>query len=164
MTGEVWRPWECGTYEVSSLGRVRNAKTGRVLRGTLHRGIRVVALRLLSRDKASAPEERLGYMVLTTFDRDPREGEYVRHRDGDRENCAASNLYWGPREVTPSWLAGVARGSSHYSAKLTEKHVLAARRRARAGEAVADLAREHGVSRYTMYCAVTGKTWRHLRP
>lgn len=161
---EEWRAWECGTYEVSSRGRIRNAKTGRILRGTWHHGIRTVAMRLLSAGKSYAHQERVGYMVLTTFDRDPREGEYVRYKDGDRSNCAASNLYWGPREVTPSWLAGVARGASHYSAKLTEKDVLAARRRARAGAAMSDLAREYGVSRYTMYCAVTGKTWRHLRP
>lgn len=53
-------------------------------------------------------------------------------------------------------------GSANRLAKLTEAFVSEARRRAAAGESIAALSREAGVSTPVMRNAVRSKTWRHV--
>lgn len=167
MAPERWLPWEDGGYEVSSRGRVRRCVgiyAGRILSQHCRAGIAYVCFQEGHGENRASVRYRVAYLVACLFVRRPHRGEYVRHRDGDRWNCEASNLYWGEREPSPSRLARIRRGENHYSAKLTEKIVLAARKRWRRGVSATALAAEYGVSRDTMYCAVSGKNWKHLRP
>jgi hypothetical protein len=57
-------------------------------------------------------------------------------------------------------------GERHYNARLTPEAVLDIRRRWAGGkgkgEKIAALAQEYGVSPAAVYCAATGRTWRHL--
>lgn len=54
------------------------------------------------------------------------------------------------------------RGTKNSQARLTEELVVEMRRRAAAGEGVARLAREAGVSWLTAHRAIRGKSWRHV--
>lgn len=54
------------------------------------------------------------------------------------------------------------RGEANDSAVLTDAIVLDARRRARAGETVTDIAAALGLGRPTLSYAVNGTTWKHL--
>lgn len=55
------------------------------------------------------------------------------------------------------------RGSAAYQAKLSEQSVRDARRRNRAGETLKSLAAEYGVNHGTLWQAVTGRTWKHVK-
>jgi hypothetical protein len=55
------------------------------------------------------------------------------------------------------------RGEERSWSKLTDEKVREARRRVAAGERVYPMAREYGVSGPTLYDAVKGKTWRHVK-
>lgn len=57
---------------------------------------------------------------------------------------------------------GYARGATHPKAKLTEGDVLAILDAAKSGASGADLARQYGVQRTTIYSILKGKIWRHL--
>lgn len=74
-------------YEVSDQGRVRNARTGRLLAGHSDRGYRRVNL-------GAARRARVHELVLLAFVGPRPEG---LHGDGDRANNALANLRWGTR-------------------------------------------------------------------
>ena len=100
MIEERWRPievWltiqEAPRYAVSSLGRVKNKKTGRILRpavdshGYLHIGLFVDG-------KQWQIDRRVNRLVCMAFH---NEGDFnleVNHIDGDKFNNAIWNLEW----------------------------------------------------------------------
>ncbi len=55
-----------------------------------------------------------------------------------------------------------AAGERNAVAKLTEEIVRQIRSRRQAGESLAALGREFGVTRYAVWSAVVGRTWRHV--
>lgn len=54
------------------------------------------------------------------------------------------------------------RGEEHGMARLTEEQVIIARRRWRAGDPLAKIAADAGVSESTAHTAIMGKGWRHV--
>lgn len=90
---ENWRPvpGDEGRYEVSDLGRVRNARTGRVLRaGRSSSGYLTVCL---GRDRSRAVHG----LVARAFLGEPPAGHEVMHLDEDRTNPRLDNLRYGTR-------------------------------------------------------------------
>lgn len=90
---EEWRPTPGRDgYEVSSLGRVRNARTGRVLRPQLCSGNTYVKVHL------GRGHQRLVHrLVCEAFHGAPELSTYhADHRDFDTLNNRASNLRWLP--------------------------------------------------------------------
>jgi len=85
-------------------------------------------------------------------DNRPQNLEYVTYA----ENCRHAHR----NGLTPQ--PPVGRGARNGRARLTEKDVRAARRRAAAGERGEDLAREFGVCRSALNYAVSGHTWAHV--
>jgi predicted GIY-YIG superfamily endonuclease len=55
-----------------------------------------------------------------------------------------------------------ARGERHGQSKLLEKDILIIRERVYNGESCYKLAKEYNVSQAPIYCACTGKTWKHV--
>jgi hypothetical protein len=110
--GEYWRPipgWE-DHYEVSSLGRVRS-RPRRVLQDrdgiVRHHAARIMKTYLIQssgypalvlqapgRTKRRSPVHQY---VCEAFHGLRPPGAEVCHRDGDRENARADNLYWGTK-------------------------------------------------------------------
>lgn len=80
-------------YEVSSDGKVRNKKTGRILKPQLVKGYERV---VLSKGNVTKPATVHRLVAGTFFDGD-HEGLHVNHIDGNKTNNFIGNLEW----VTP---------------------------------------------------------------
>lgn len=94
MTQTKWVPvvgFE-GLYEVSSLGDVRNANTGRLLRPALDAGYQLVSLSRGGRGHT----RRIHRLVAEAFiPRAKATYNVVRHLDDHGSNNATDNLMWG---------------------------------------------------------------------
>lgn len=164
---EEWRPvpgWRT-FYEVSSLGRVRNVDTGRILNpSNTHKGYLRVAL-CWGEDREY---QRVHRLVARAFHGEPAEGTQVNHKNGVKDDNQAENPEW----VTPAENAAHAvatglnagrLGELHQLSKLTEKQVVAARvLYAKGCYSLRRLARRFGVTHKTLRLAIAGKTWRHV--
>ena len=93
MKGEIWHKCEVPytRYEVSNQGRVRNARTGLVLRPrkSAH-GYRKVSLCYQGKPK----ECYIHILVATAFVEGWREGLQVNHKNGVKTDNRAENLEW----------------------------------------------------------------------
>ena len=88
---ELWKKLDDENYrgyEVSTDGRVRNRKTGRILRGRLNNKNGYYRVNLRGRD------EYVHRLVLKTFVPIDDSRKYVRHIDRNRRNNSLSNLEW----------------------------------------------------------------------
>lgn len=95
----------------------------------------------------------------------PEWAEEVRHFDGNKQNCAATNLLWGTcKENAADRLRhGHHRvGSAVKNAKLTEAVVPLIRIRLANGEVPQSIATELGVSKAIIYQLKRGQTWKHV--
>ena len=129
-THEEWRPvvgYE-GSYEVSSLGRVRSLD-----RYVHHKPKERAAYTRLHRGRMLAPETKKGYsvvvlcddesckphaihrLVLTAFDGEPRDGMECCHNNGDRSDNRLGNLRWGSRSENMN--DKIVHGTHHEAAK-----------------------------------------------
>lgn len=92
-------------YEVSDQGRVRNRKSGRILKTELVKGYPRVLLVDRSRHRP-AMVHRLVAEEFTTEDHD---GLQVNHIDGDKTNNKLSNLEWvtGSENISHAYRTGL---------------------------------------------------------
>jgi hypothetical protein len=166
MTPEEWRPAPgFPAYEVSSLGRVRNVRTGRVLKLSIgtngyyktRLSDRTVFVHRLVCEVFQGPPGTYIDALGRTLTRE------VCHRDGDKKNNAADNLGWSThldnmRHMIRHGTRPV--GERHGQAKLTEADVRAIRASNKSQDA---LAREFGIGQPTISNIRSGKRWSHLR-
>jgi hypothetical protein len=88
---EVWlQIKDFENYEISSLGRVRNTKTSRMLKLTKKGGYIYAGLSANSKGK-SIPVHRL---VALAFIENPENKPQVNHKDKNRSNNSVENLEW----------------------------------------------------------------------
>lgn len=89
---EIWRTinnWS--NYEVSNLGRVRNKKTGRILRQYVNEfGYSIVDLHNYGKVK----HYRVHRLVAQSFLPSRQNCNQVNHKDGNKANNNSSNLEW----------------------------------------------------------------------
>ena len=93
MKGEIWHKCEVPytRYEVSNLGRVRNERTGQVLRlRKVSHGYRKVTLFYKGQQKHCYVHN----LVATAFVEGWREGLEVNHKNGVKTDNRAENLEW----------------------------------------------------------------------
>lgn len=183
MINEVWRkvPQYEGLYEVSNLGRVRNAQArkgtrlGKVLKNYIgKKGYPVITL--VGHGKRRL--RKVHQIVAEVFIGPCPEGKMVNHRDGIKGNVRESNLEYvtDPENREHAKATGLmASGNRHGSrtmpesrtigernpmARLTEQDVRTIKRRM--NEGVTHLAHEYEVSRSTIGDIKAGRTWAHL--
>lgn len=87
---EIWIPYKDGHYLVSNLGKIRNSKTGHLLKGTKQKnGYILVHLRLQNN------EMKLFHRVVAeVFIPNPENKPQVNHIDADKTNNRVDNLEW----------------------------------------------------------------------
>ena len=90
--GEIWsKIKDYPNYEVSSLGRVMNIKTGRILKPKLsHKGY----LRIGLYNNEGFRQLRVHRLVAEAFILNPENLETVDHIDGNKLNNNVDNLQW----------------------------------------------------------------------
>lgn len=90
---EVWRDIRYSEYEASSLGRIRNKKTGKIQKPSVGRdGYLLVGLRFLDQKHS----KKVHQLVCLAFNGvKPAGAQCVRHLDGDKMNNRPENLRWG---------------------------------------------------------------------
>lgn len=150
-----WRPISLNEkYEISSEGRVRNRKTGRILKPSCGR----YAMVCLGYDKRALVHR----LVAQAFCEKAEGANQVNHKNGDRLDNRADNLEW----VTPSQnhthsrrVLLQCRGEDHGLARLNWGAVNEIRVARRVGVSVKNLAKEFGVSDTTIRSIVAGRTW-----
>lgn len=165
--------WQ-GLYEVSDHGRVRSVrrcgqpgrKGGQVLAFCFaSQGYPAVSL-----SRRGAPYARrmmIHRLVASAFLGPVPKGMEVCHNDGNRRNCAVSNLRYDTRSnnakdrvrhgTIPDY-----RGERSPSSKLTADEVKAIRSMRAAGESGKELARLFGVSQQNVCDIVKRRTWAHI--
>lgn len=80
-------------YEVSTMGRVRNIVTGRLLTGWLSNGYRRVVLRCPTAKKGKI-EAAIHRLVAVAFIPNPEGKPEVDHKNGIRDDNRVENLHW----------------------------------------------------------------------
>ena len=132
-------------YEVSNLGNVRSLK---------YRGHNKVRLMKLTPNYSGYLVVGLGYerkqyrvhcLVLEAFVGARPEGMQGCHNDSNKANCALDNLRWN----TPRGNIGDRRsyrGDANPNAKITEDDRVEIKRRRHAGERLAKIAGDYGIS------------------
>ena len=93
---EKWIPaYGFPKYEVSSEGRIRNFKTGKILKTQINqKGYEVLTLMRNGRQHTV----RVHRLVAESFYGSPHDGMYVKHIDDDVSNNKASNLEFSTRK------------------------------------------------------------------
>lgn len=94
---EVWKDhWRFPNHEFSSYGKIRNKKTGYILKGCIDKdGYVIVSI-------GNVDNLRVHRLICEVFHGEPiGERNQVNHINSDRQNNHASNLEWvTPRENT----------------------------------------------------------------
>ncbi len=154
-------------YEVSNYGYVRNALTGKILKGIIVDNERRLQVKLYVKGKNGKDRiHRIHRLVLEAFVGECPKGMECRHLDGNPFNNHISNLRWGtPKENcadrerhgrVPDF-----RGEKCSSAKLTDLQVIAIRdKRGRTPQRT--LAKTFGVTQSCISHVMRRSSWRHL--
>lgn len=109
---ELWKPVTAFDYEVSSQGRIRNSKTGKILKPAKTRGYDTVTL---VGPPGTKNTRRVHRLVAEAFIPNPQELPHVLHgRNGAGDN-SMQNLRWGtPKENARDTLRD---GNNHEKSK-----------------------------------------------
>jgi len=170
---EIWKDvigYE-GTYQVSSMGRVKSLKSGKRRHGRILRGQRDKDgyLRVgLCRDG-----ERKSFMVHRLVleahvGPTPTPEHEVNHRNGDKTDNRVENLEWVTHQQNCNHAyrilaIDIHAGEANGHAKLTDEKVIAIRELWAAGEHTqTELGEMFGVAQCTISNVVLRQTWQHV--
>lgn len=152
-------------YEVSNLGRVRNHKTGRILKfDTAHTGYHQVKLSYEGKKKNCLVHRAVALAFLPN----PDNKREVNHKDGSKTNNLLSNLEWATSKENQEHamehgLQRVLIGEECGIAKLTEDKVREIRRLHSTGEySHSQLGKLFDIGKRNITQIVNYRTWKHV--
>ena len=155
-------------YEISDSGEVRNMKTGKMLKPVFAGRCGHFQVKL-SKDK----KQKQFYahrLVLTAFIGPCPKGMEACHNNGNAKDNRVTNLRWDTsknnvKDVMNQGTHFIARGSKHWSAKLTEEQVkqIRVRYKYRSKDSNSTtLSKEFKVSFGEICDIVNNKIWKHV--
>lgn len=152
-----------GLYEVSDLGRVKNARTGVILIGCPDKK-GYLCVNLCQNGKPRT--RKIHRLVCRAFHGPaPADKRQVMHLDNDPANNRAGNLAWGSAQDDADHKKRCdrqAKGAAHGQSKLTEQQVLRIRERRGGGEPLASIARDFNIGIPQVSQVARGKRWGWL--
>ncbi len=137
----MWKPIGGTGYSVSSMGRVRNDRTGRLLRPMMVGRVGSKRGKVLLCYDGRQEGRMVSHLVAEAFLGPRPEGMLVLHKNDNAEDNRARNLRYGTQKqnVSDAFKNGKRK-------RLDRISRAAIKRRRAAGERGRDLAREFGVS------------------
>ena len=146
---ERWRPVkDFSTYEVSDEGRVRNVKTGRVMKtSNSNYGYEQVCLRKNKQQHT----KKVHRLVADAFYEGDHEGLDVNHIDGDKLNNNLSNLEFCTRKenINHAFRTGLKQPSRMKKVRVIETGIVY--------ESIRECARQIGVDQSMICQCLTGR-------
>lgn len=166
---EIWKPIpNYATYEISSLGRVRNVKTGRTKKAVIGSGGYPTVQ--LYGDK-SRTTVRIHRLVAKSFIQNPDDLPQVNHKDFNKENNEVLNLEWvtAQQNIRHFYRNGDTRdlsrrdyrGDGNPQSILTEKQVLWIRRLANSYSQY-ELSEIFNIGVTQIRNIIKRKSWNHI--
>lgn len=163
---EEWKEVEYSpNYSVSSFGRVRNNKSGKILSDRISCGYKHVLLY----KRGITKDFRVHRLVAKAFIPNPDELPEVNHIDGNKINNTVENLEW----CTPSqnqlhaYRIGLqvhVHGSGHFAAKISEKDVLLIRKMYKVDKIHQwKIGEKFGINQQNVSLICSGKAWAHVK-
>ena len=165
---ENWKKIEgYPNYSVSDLGRVRNDKTGMILKPSLVGRPGRKYLSVVISNKGKIKHFYLHRLVILSFIPNAENLPQVNHKDGNKLNNNLDNLEWcdnshNVRHALKNGLIQPIKGENHHKSKVTEQEVLEIRRLRSEGWGQNKLAEKFGVSQFTISVIEHKKSWKHL--
>lgn len=162
--GSVWSCWK-------QSGRGKGGGMGSVsfVTGERRKRLRLGSRRYLTvtlRGNGTRRTYLVHHLVAIAFCGPRPEGMEVRHLNDNKHDNRAVNLAWGtPKEnaADRDRNGRTYRGERLHTAILTEQQVREIRQRKKAGERVAELAKEFGVRQGVVFSVVSRRTWKHVQ-
>ena len=154
-------------YFINRLGEIYSARRwGELIKLKSHRSTTTGYLNISLRvEDRRARMFCVHVLVCAAFHAKPSDAVYhACHRDGDKLNCKASNLYWGTpvQNMKDREKHRIASGRLHHRSKLTPAQVIEIRRRIHAGEQTKVLAKELGLSATNLADIYKGVFWKAI--
>lgn len=173
---EEWREVpDFPDYEVSDQGRVRSWKRmgNGAVQGGRAKTPHIITPKMLNTyghkfvetwENKKRTKHNLHRLVLTVFDRPPREGERALHKNNDPADNRVDNLYWGSAADNSADMVRAGhsqRGEKNTKAKLTERDVHLIQRMNQYMKHQ-DIAEVFEVSTSAISLIFCGKNWKWL--
>lgn len=164
---EIWKAIdEFPGHEVSSLGRVRNAGTGRVRKLTALPALGYLVVGMRKRGSRKVYWRRVNRLVAAAFHGQPPTPKHAAcHCNGVRTDNRAENLRWdtaSANALDKREHGTMRRGSLATGSKLTDEIVADIRRRRASGEKLKSIATSHGITVSNASYICSNKTWQHV--
>lgn len=152
-----------GNYEVSTLGRIRNACTGKILALNTMAGYLGVTVKPNGRSGKSV-RLRVHRCVAEEFVDGYFDGAVVNHKDGNKLNNTVDNLEWVTQSenITHAYATGLKTqktGLASKISKLTREQVLEIKLDDRSSRVIAE---QYGISKDTVLDVKTGCRYKDI--
>lgn len=169
MSEEKWKTIVGHTkYMVSSLGRVKRIKNGRIIKPWITR-LGYYEARIFN-DFGRRVFTGVHRFVCQGFLPPPKNGEkYVNHIDGDKSNNSAINLEWSSHleNIRHSWRIGLREnmvGEKSAVAVLNNEKVGTIRQMREQGLSYKKISKIIGAGKTTVAMVCRNETWKHVPP
>ena len=154
-------------YQVSNHGRVKNKKTGKVLKTHLNRGY----LRVGLYEGKIRKYKLVHRLVAEAFIPNPNNYKYINHVDGRKTNNTIKNLEWvtATENMIHAYKAKLrpivnTKGEKNGFAKLTRDKATEIKILALQGNLTQkEIATKFGVSKSTVQDIKLGRRWKHIK-